>query len=92
IPADAAHAAGAQVLANLLLDPRIQAIKADPRVLGSPTVLDPAKLGARKAEFDLAAPGNPYVLSAFGAPVTEFSADRVGPLDARWMREVLRER
>ncbi len=90
IPADAAHPAGAKVLANLLLDPKLQAIKADPKVLGNPTVLDPAKLGGRKAEFDVAAPSNPYVLSAFGAPVTEFSAARVGPLDARWMREVLR--
>lgn len=41
IPADAAHQAGAQVVANLLLSPRLQAAKLAPS-LGNPTVLDPA--------------------------------------------------
>ncbi len=90
IPANAANIAGAKVLANLLLDPKIQAIKADPRVLGNPTVLDLGKLGARTSEFESATADNPYVLSDFGEPVTEISADLVEPLEKRWMREVLR--
>jgi ABC-type uncharacterized transport system YnjBCD substrate-binding protein len=44
IPADAAHQAGAQVVANLLLSPRLQAAKLAPS-LGNPTVLDPRRLG-----------------------------------------------
>ncbi len=46
IPADAAHRAGAQVLADLLLEPRLQAVKAAPRVLGLPSVLATDRLPA----------------------------------------------
>lgn len=90
IPANAANTAGAKVLANVLLDPKIQARKADPEVLGNPTVLDLAKLGDQRSVFEAATSGNPYVLPEFGDPVTEFRADRVAPLEKRWMREVLR--
>ena len=44
IPFNAAHAAGAQVVANFLLDPETQAHMQDITVLGSFSVLDPAKL------------------------------------------------
>ncbi|WP_108502721.1 ABC transporter substrate-binding protein [Paracoccus indicus] len=44
IPFNAAHAAGAQVVANFLLDPESQAHMQDITVLGSFSVLDPAKL------------------------------------------------
>jgi len=90
IPANAANAAGAKVLANVLLDPKLQARKADPQVLGNPTVLDLVKLGDQRSVFDASTADNPYVLKEFGDPVTEFKADRVAPLEKRWMREVLR--
>lgn len=44
IPFNAAHAAGAQVIADLLLDPEVQARAQDPAVLGFQTVLDVAAL------------------------------------------------
>jgi len=53
IPANAAHAEGAKVVANLLLDPEVQARMQDIRVLGSYSVLDPAKLSAEeRAAFE----------------------------------------
>jgi len=90
IPANAAHIAGAKVLANVLLDPGLQALKADPKVLGNPTVLDRSKLGSRASEYDRATGSNPYLLKDFGVPVTEFSADRVELLEKRWTRDILR--
>ena len=53
IPFNAAHQAGAQVVANLLLDPAIQARAQDPAVLGFLTVLNMAALSPTdKASFD----------------------------------------
>lgn len=53
IPFNAAHAAGAQVIANLLLDPEVQARAQDPAVLGFQTVLDLAALpAADRARFE----------------------------------------
>ena len=53
IPFNAAHQAGAQVVANLLLDPAIQAHAQDPAVLGFLTVLNIAALSPTdKATFD----------------------------------------
>ena len=89
IPANAAHQAGAKVLADVLLDPELQAEKAKATVLGNPTVLDLAKLGARRSLFENE-DKSPYVLTDFGTPVTEVAADAVAPLEKRWMREVLR--
>ena len=52
IPYNAAHAAGAEVVANFLLDPATQAHMQDITVLGSFSVLDPARLDdAGKAAF-----------------------------------------
>jgi putative spermidine/putrescine transport system substrate-binding protein len=90
IPANAANKEGAQVLANLLLDPELQARKADPEVLGNPTVLDLDRLGERRSAFEAATEGNPYVLTDFGTPVEEFAAEKVAPIEQRWKREVLR--
>lgn len=91
IPANAAHPDAAKVLANVLLDPRLQAQKADPRVLGNPTVLDLGKLGSRRASFEAQAAGaGPYALTDFGTPVTELAAAQVAPLEKRWTAEVLR--
>jgi putative spermidine/putrescine transport system substrate-binding protein len=90
IPADAAHRAGAQVVANLLLSPRLQAAKADPRVLGHPTVLDLDRLPrGDRARFEGAA-SSPYMLDDFGDVRGELPADAVPRLEARWEREVLR--
>ena len=89
IPANAANAAGAQVLADVLLDPALQAEKLKPSVLGNPTVLDLGRLGAKRELFARQDTG-PYVLTDYGTPVTEVAADEVAPLEQRWTREVLR--
>ncbi len=53
IPFNAAHQAGARVIANLLLDPAVQARAQDPNVLGFQTVLNIQSLGAEdRALFD----------------------------------------
>ncbi|MBI1220394.1 MAG: ABC transporter substrate-binding protein [Rhodobacteraceae bacterium] len=52
IPYNAAHKAGAEVVANFLLDPTVQARQQNIDVLGSYSVLDPARLdAAEKAAF-----------------------------------------
>jgi putative thiamine transport system substrate-binding protein len=63
IPINAAHRAGAQVIANLILDPAIQAAAQDPATLGFQTVLNMAALTAEdRARFD-ALPLGPATLS-----------------------------
>ncbi len=53
IPFNAAHRAGALVIANLILDPEVQARAQDPAVLGFQTVLDLQVLSAEdRARFD----------------------------------------
>lgn len=53
IPFNAAHQAGAQVIADLLLSPEVQARAQDPAVLGFQTVLNTAALPAEdKTRFD----------------------------------------
>ncbi|MBU9699517.1 ABC transporter substrate-binding protein [Rhodobacteraceae bacterium HSP-20] len=53
IPFNAAHRAGAMVIANLLLDPEVQARAQDPAVLGFQTVLNLQSLSAEdRARFD----------------------------------------
>ena len=53
IPFNAAHEAGAKVIANLLLDPTVQARAQDPAVLGFQTVLDLGALSPEdRARFD----------------------------------------
>jgi len=90
IPVAAAHRVGAMVVADLLLDPRLQAVKADPDVLGQPTVLDLARLSpGQRRRFDTAA-SSPHLLRGFGRPVQELPAERVGAIEERWRREVLR--
>ena len=89
IPANAANVAGAKALADVLLDPALQASKADPAKLGNPTVLDAARLGAHAARFAHRAADNPYVLEDLGEPVPEFAAARVGALEKRWAAEIL---
>ncbi len=53
IPFNAAHQAGAFVVADLLLDPEVQAQAQDPGILGFQTVLNMAALGPQdRARFD----------------------------------------
>jgi putative spermidine/putrescine transport system substrate-binding protein len=90
IPADAAHRAGAKVVANLLLEPRQQAIKADPDVLGNPTVLDLDRLSDEARARFSGARSSPYLLDDVGRPRAELPADDVPKLERRWKREILR--
>ncbi len=87
IPFNAAHRAGAQVLANLLLDPQVQARAQDPAILGFQTVLDvghlPTPDADRFAALDLGpatlAPADlgPALLEPHGSWVTRLSDDWV---------------
>ncbi|WP_347311882.1 ABC transporter substrate-binding protein [Defluviimonas sp. SAOS-178_SWC] len=73
IPFNAAHKEGAMVVANFLLDPATQAHAQDITVLGSYSVLDPAKLDdAAKAAF-AALPTSPALPSneALGPTLNE---------------------
>ena len=92
IPADAAHPDAAKVLANLLLDPAQQARKADPRVLGNPTVLDLGRLDAtqRRAFARVPERSRRYVPRDLGRLSAELAAGRVAPLERRWREEILR--
>ncbi len=90
IPKDASSRAGAQVVADLLLSPALQAEKADPDVLGIATVLDVERLPAAERARFAESQEDPYVLRDLGEPVEEFPAAEVEPLERRWQREVLR--
>ena len=92
IPANAANREGAAVVADLLLSPELQVIKADPGVLGIPTVLDPARLDAADRRRLTADGANPYLLGPdeLGEPIAELPAAEVTRLEGRWRREVLR--
>ncbi len=90
IPADAANLEGAQVIANLLLDPELQAMKADPMVLGIPTVLDLERLKPVERKLFAEATDSPYLLDDFGETKEELPAAEVSPLEKRWEQEVLR--
>ena len=89
IPANAAHLEGAMVVANLLLEPRLQASKADPNVVGVPTVLDPGRLPqAERRRFTTTT--SPYLLPDFGRPLPELPSDQVAPIERQWLQEILR--
>ncbi|MCU0900932.1 MAG: ABC transporter substrate-binding protein [Cypionkella sp.] len=79
IPFNAAHKAGAQVVANLLLDPEVQARAQDPNVLGFQTVLNLSSLDdTARARFD-----------ALDLGIATLSPDQLGPVllepHASWM-------
>ena len=90
IPADAAHQDGAVVVANLLLEPRLQAIKADPTGLGIPTVLDRSRLTPVERRLFARSTSSPYLLPDFGKTFAELPAAQVGAIERQWLREVLR--
>ena len=91
IPANAAHTAGALVVADLLLSPRQQATIADPEVVGMPSVLDPERLDEDDRRRLARVTDGPYLLDDLGELLDELPADRVTELDERWRREVLGE-
>ena len=86
IPYNAAHIEGAKVVANFLLDPATQAHMQNIQVLGSYSVLDPAKLDdAAKAAF-AALPTAPALpkLEDLGATLAEPHASWMTRLAEEW--------
>jgi putative spermidine/putrescine transport system substrate-binding protein len=92
IPANAANREGAVVVANLLLSPELQTLKADPDVLGTPTVLDPRRLSPADRAALTPDDAGPYLLGpgALGEPLAELAAAEVTRIEERWRREVPR--
>ena len=85
IPANAAHRAGAMVVANLLLDPEVQARAQDPAVLGFQTVLNLDALpAADRARFD-----------ALELGIATLAPDQMGPAllepHASWMVRIAQD-
>lgn len=85
IPANAAHRAGAMVVANLLLDPEVQARAQDPAVLGFQTVLNLDALpAADRARFD-----------ALDLGIATLAPDQMGPAllepHASWMVRIAQD-
>lgn len=91
IPANATDGAGAEVVANLLLDPKLQTAMADPGVLGTPSVLNPARLSASAAAA-LRKPGarSPYLLAHLGEPLTELPSSQDVAIEEAWTQGVLK--
>lgn len=89
IPATAGSRAGALVVANLLLDPALQARKADPDILGVPTVLDPDRLTAADRDRLEHGRDSRYLLPDAGELLDELPVDRTEALEDRWRAEVL---
>ena len=84
IPFNAAHKAGAQVIANLILDPEVQARAADPAVLGFLSVLNMSALTpADKARFD-SLPLGPATLPDLGPALLEPHASWMTRIAADW--------
>jgi putative thiamine transport system substrate-binding protein len=86
IPYNAGNAAAALVVADFLLSAEAQAQAADPRVLGSPTVLDLAALPPEgRARFD-ALPRSPAILppEALGRPLQEPHPSWMTRITAEW--------
>ncbi|MBA3806950.1 MAG: extracellular solute-binding protein [Solirubrobacterales bacterium] len=91
IPANAADTAGAEVVANLLLSPKLQADLANPAILGMPSVLDGSKLPAASAvSREHSTATDPYLLASLGEPLTELPASQDEPIEKAWTRMVLR--
>jgi putative thiamine transport system substrate-binding protein len=88
IPFNAAHKAGAMVLANFLLSPEAQARKQDPNVWGSSTVLSMNQLapGQRKAFDDLDLGVATLSPAELGAPVPELHPSWMERLEVEWAK------
>jgi putative thiamine transport system substrate-binding protein len=88
IPFNAAHQQGAAVIANLLLDPEVQARAQDPEILGFLTVLNQSALAPEdKARFDTLKLGVATLSpAALGASLLEPHADWVEKVSQDWIR------
>lgn len=88
IPFNAAHAEGAEVVANFLLDPATQAHMQDINVLGSFSVLDPAKLDAQAQAAFNALPTAPALptLADLGPTLLEPHASWMTKLTEEWAK------
>jgi putative thiamine transport system substrate-binding protein len=86
IPYNAANREGAEVVANFLLDPDTQAHQQNIDVLGSFSVLDPAKLSADEAAVFAALPSSPALpsLQDLGPTLLEPHASWMTKLVAAW--------
>ena len=87
IPFNAAHRAGAMVVADLLLDPAVQARAQDPNVLGFLTVLNQAVLEPEaRARFDALDLGLATLSpAALGASLLEPHASWMSRVSADWV-------
>ncbi len=92
IPYNAAHAAGAEVVANFMLDPEAQAHQQDIDVLGSFSVLDPAKLDADQKALFADLPTSPALptLEDLGPTLAEPHASWMTKLTETWARRYTR--
>ncbi|QUS37027.1 ABC transporter substrate-binding protein [Falsirhodobacter algicola] len=92
IPFNAAHRAGAEVVANALLDPATQARMQDPAVLGAFSVLDPARLDAEGRAAFAALPDDPALptLADLGPVLTEPHPAWMTRLTDEWQRRYTR--
>ncbi len=88
IPFNAAHQAGARVIANLILDPQVQARAQDPAILGFQTVLNLAALAPPDAALFSALDLGPATLppQALGPALLEPHATWMTRLAADWTR------
>lgn len=86
IPFNAANAEGAQVVANFLLEPATQAHAQDITVMGSFSVLDPAKLGDDDKALFAALPSSPALPTNedLGATLLEPHASWMTRLTEAW--------
>jgi len=89
IPANASSPEGAQVVANLLLDPAVQAKMQDPETLGMLSVLDPRRLTEAEAA-ELKPARSPFMLNSLGEPLNELPANEVTEIDDAWTKQVQR--
>lgn len=81
IPANSSASAGAKVVANFLLSPQAQISKADPKIWGDPSVLDPDKLPA-----DDAARLRRFIPEGLPNMLPEPHAAWVNALEQEWLR------
>ena len=88
IPFNAAHREGAMVVANLLLDPAVQARMQDVTVLGSYSVLDPARLNEAERAAFAALPTAPALpsLEDLGPTIAEPHPSWMTRLTEDWVR------
>lgn len=92
IPFNAAHRAGAEVVANFLLDPAVQAHQQNIDVLGSYSVLNPAKLDAAQRAAFAALPSSPALptVADLGPTLLEPHASWMTRLTAEWAKRYTR--